>query len=87
MTIEALSRYFSTAITIIEKSRKGKTLQLLEINPHHPSLRLHQFKTRSFEGYSVSINMSYRISLQFIISDQEIILVTIGNHIKIYGKK
>ena len=30
----------------------GKTLQLLEINPFHPSLRLHQFKTGSFEVFS-----------------------------------
>jgi mRNA-degrading endonuclease YafQ of YafQ-DinJ toxin-antitoxin module len=65
----------------------SKTLQLLEINPFHPSLRLHQFKTSSFEGYSVSINMSYRISLEFIVTEQEIILVNIGDHQDIYGKK
>ena len=65
----------------------SKTLQLLEINPYHPSLRLHQFKTSSFEGYSVSINMSYRISLEFIVTEQEIVLVNIGDHQDIYGKK
>ncbi len=65
----------------------GKTLQLLEINPFHPSLRLHQFKTGSFEGYSVSINMSYRISIEFLISGKEILLVNIGDHQGIYGKK
>jgi mRNA-degrading endonuclease YafQ of YafQ-DinJ toxin-antitoxin module len=63
-----------------------KTLQLLEINPYHPSLRLHQFKTKSFEGYSVSINLSYRISLEFVINEQEIVLVSIGDHQEIYGK-
>ncbi len=63
-----------------------KTLQLLEINPYHPSLRLHHFKTKSFEGYSVSINLSYRISLEFVINEQEIVLVSIGDHQEIYGK-
>ena len=64
-----------------------KTLQLLEINPYHPSLRLHQFKTSSFEGYSVSINLSYRISMEFIVTESEIVLVNIGDHQDIYGKK
>ncbi|HKL86331.1 MAG TPA: plasmid stabilization protein [Treponemataceae bacterium] len=64
-----------------------KTLQLIELNPFHPSLRLHQFKTQGFEGYSVSINLTYRISLEFLITEKEIILVDIGNHQDIYGKK
>ena len=65
----------------------SKTLQLLELNPLHPSLRLHQFKTASFEGYSVSINVSYRISLEFLVAEDEIVLVNIGDHQEIYGKK
>ncbi len=69
------------------QSQYAKTLQLLELNPFHPSLRLHQFKTRSFAGYSVSINLSYRISLELIINEREIILVNIGDHQEIYGKK
>lgn len=64
-----------------------KTLQLLEINPYHPSLRLHQFKTNSFEGYSISINLSYRIYMEFIVTENEIVLVNIGDHQEIYGKK
>jgi len=69
------------------KKQYEKTLQLLELNPFHPSLRLHQFKTRSFEGYSVSINLSYRISLEFMVTEKEILLVNIGDHQDIYGKK
>ncbi len=64
-----------------------KTLQLLELNPFHPSLRLHHFKTRNFEGYSVSINLTYRISLEFLVSEQEILLVNIGDHQDIYNKQ
>ena len=57
-----------------------KTLELLEINPQHPSLRLHPLKCRLAGLHSVSINISYRISLELVISDQEIILVNIGTH-------
>jgi mRNA-degrading endonuclease YafQ of YafQ-DinJ toxin-antitoxin module len=64
-----------------------KTLQLLELNPFHPSLRLHHFKTSSFEGYSISINLTYRISLEFMLTEKEILLINIGDHQDIYGKK
>ena len=69
------------------KKQYEKTLQLLELNPYHPSLRLHQFNTKSFEGYSVSINLSYRISLEFMVTGNEILLVNIGDHQDVYGKK
>jgi mRNA-degrading endonuclease YafQ of YafQ-DinJ toxin-antitoxin module len=69
------------------KNQYAKTLRLLELNPFHPYLRLHQFKTASFEGYSVSINLTYRISLEFLITEKEILLVAIGDHREIYGKK
>lgn len=69
------------------KGQYTKCLTLLELNPYHPSLRLHQFKTASFSGYSVSINLSYRISVEFLVTDQEILLVNIGDHQEIYGKK
>ncbi len=61
-----------------------KTLELLEINPQHPSLRLHPLKGRLAGLHSVSINISYRISLELVISDQEIILVNIGTHDEVY---
>jgi toxin HigB-1 len=64
-----------------------KTLELLELNPFHPSLRLHQFETRNFKGYSISINLTYRISLEFLVSGKEIVLINIDDHQEIYGKK
>ena len=64
-----------------------KCLTLIELDPFHPSLRLHKFKTKEFEGYSVSINMSYRISIEFLILEEEITFVNIGDHQEIYGKK
>ena len=61
-----------------------KTLLLLELNPHHPSLRLHNLQGRLNGLSSVSINMSYRIVLEFMIKEGEIIPVDIGNHDQIY---
>jgi mRNA-degrading endonuclease YafQ of YafQ-DinJ toxin-antitoxin module len=61
-----------------------KTLQLLELNPHHPSLRMHSLRG-PLNGLSfVSINMSYRIVLDFVIQDRDIILIDVGNHDHVY---
>ena len=61
-----------------------KTLQLLEANPLHPSLRLHALRGR-FDGlHSVSINLSYRITLELLIHDQQIIPVNVGDHDAVY---
>ena len=61
-----------------------KTLQLLEANPHHPSLRLHALSGKLAGLHSVSINLSYRITLELLISEQEIIPVNIGDHEAVY---
>lgn len=68
------------------KSQYKKTLQLLEINPSHPSLRLHKLEGKLSELYSVSINISYRITLEFIITEDKIILINVGTHNEVYGK-
>ena len=46
--------------------RYAKILELLEVNPFHPSLRLHKLKGRLNELHSISLNMQYRITLNFI---------------------
>jgi len=61
-----------------------KTLQLMEANPFHPSLRLHSLSGRLSGLHSVSINVSYRITLECLISDQEIIPVNVGDHETVY---
>jgi len=61
-----------------------KTLQLLEINPHHPSLRLHPLSGRLSGLHSVSINLACRITLELLITDQEIIPVNVGDHDAVY---
>ena len=66
------------------RSQYLKTLQLLEANPLHPSLRLHALRGR-FDGlHSVSINLSYRITLELLIHDQQIIPVNVGNRDAVY---
>ena len=61
-----------------------KTLELLELNPHHPSLRLHSLSGRLEGLSSVSINISYRIAVDLMIKNKEIILVNIGTHDQLY---
>jgi len=61
-----------------------KTLKLIEQNPNHPSLRLHKLKGRLSELYSVSINITNRISIIFFVSDNKIIPVDIGKHEDVY---
>lgn len=62
-----------------------KTLQLLEANPFHPSLRLHALKGQLEGLHSVSINLSYRITLEMLIQDGQVIPVNIGDHDAVYG--
>ena len=57
-----------------------KTLQLLEANPFHPSLRLHALSGRLAGVHSVSINLSYRITLELLIQDERIVPVNVGDH-------
>ena len=61
-----------------------KTLQLLEMNPHHPSLRLHPLGGRLQGLHSVSINLSYRITLELLIQDEEIIPLNVSDHAVAY---
>ena len=65
-------------------SQYEKALKLLEIDPNHPSLRLHPLKGKLKDLHSVSINISYRITLEFIIIKKEIVLVNVGHHHEVY---
>lgn len=61
-----------------------KTLQILEANPRHPSLRLHALEGKLEGLHSVSINLSYRITLEFLIDGDSIVLVDVGDHDAVY---
>ena len=62
----------------------AKALGLLEANPHHPSLRLHALKGKLSGLHSVSITMAYRITLELIVTEKDIILVNVGDHAEVY---
>jgi mRNA-degrading endonuclease YafQ of YafQ-DinJ toxin-antitoxin module len=66
------------------KNQYAKTLALLEINPHHPSLRLHALAGRLQGVHAVSINLSYRITLELMIQDKQIIPLNVGDHDTVY---
>lgn len=66
------------------ESQYVKTLELLELNPHHPSLRLHRLSGRLEGLQSISINMKYRITIEMIITDSEIVLINVGDHDAVY---
>ena len=81
--------YFKKLKKFIKKhpevlDRYSKTLTLLEIDPLHPSLRLHKLKGKLNSYYSVSINMQYRVVIDFIIKDNKIIPIDIGTHDEVY---
>lgn len=66
------------------KRQYGKALALLEADPHHPSLRLHALSGRLAGLHSVSINLSYRITLELRISGNTIVPVNVGDHDAVY---
>lgn len=66
------------------KRQYAKTLALLEANPHHPSLRLHALAGKHRDLHSVSINLSYRITLELLIRDQRITPINVGDHDAVY---
>ena len=81
--------YEKKAIKFLKKHKDvypqyKKTIELLQNNPHHPSLRLHKLQGKMKQFNSVSINMKYRIVIDFIIIDDVIILVDLGSHDEVY---
>jgi len=81
--------YEKKAIKFLKKHKDvypqyKKTIELLKQNPHHPSLRLHKLQGKLNPYNSVSINMKYRIVIDFIIIDNVIILIDLGSHDEVY---
>ena len=75
-------KFFKKHRDLLEQYKK--VMMLLEINHQHPSLRLHALKGKLSELHSVSINISYRVTIEFIIKEETIIPVDIGSHDQVY---
>jgi mRNA-degrading endonuclease YafQ of YafQ-DinJ toxin-antitoxin module len=67
-----------------QREQYRKTLLLLAANPHHPSLRMHPLRGRLEGLHSVSINLSYRITLEMIVAGRQIIPINVGDHDALY---
>ncbi len=67
-------------------AKYDKTIQLVELNPFHNSLRLHQLEGSMKDFYSVSIDMKNRIIIDLYIEGETVILLKIGDH-AIYKNK
>ena len=66
------------------KSKYDKIIKILKTNPYHPSLRLHKLQGELKSYYSISLDLEYRIILDFIIIDNQIYLLDIGSHDEVY---
>ncbi len=66
------------------ESQYTKTRELFEHNPHHPSLRLYALSRKLSGLHSISINLKYRITIESIITEREIILINISVHDTVY---
>lgn len=66
-------------------SQYKKCLQLMELNPYHPALRLHPLRGKLTGIYAVSLTLSYRLTIEFLIEDKEIIPIQIGTHDEVYS--
>ncbi len=65
-------------------NRYEKAITILEVDPFHPSLRIHKLKGELSNFHSISITMEYRVIIDFIIKDNEIIPISIGTHDDVY---
>jgi proteic killer suppression protein len=77
--------YLKKAKKFLEKhpelvERYKKTLKLLELNPNHPSLRLHKLEGRLKNYYSISLSINYRLIITFAKTERGIIFIDIGSH-------
>ncbi|MFP4333272.1 MAG: type II toxin-antitoxin system YafQ family toxin [Campylobacterales bacterium] len=82
-------QYFKKLKNFIKKhpdilDRYAKTIELLEVDPCHPSLRLHKLNGKLRAYHSVSITMQYRVVIDFVIKDKQIIPIDIGTHDEVY---
>ena len=80
--LKKLKKFLKKHPDMIE--RYIKTIEIMENNPHHPSLRLHKLKGQLHNFHSISINLEYRVIIDFIIRDNEIIPIDIGTHDEVY---
>jgi len=88
-SLEITEAYSKKLIKFLKKHKDitpkyKKIIRLLESDPFHPSLRLHKLSGKLDMLYSVSIDMQYRISIEFYVENKKIIPIHIGTHDEVY---
>ena len=66
------------------KTKYVKVINILKQNPYHPSLRLHKLQGAMRDYYSISLDLEYRIIIDFVVVDKKIYLIDIGTHNEVY---
>lgn len=69
------------------KRKLADVLRDLEKNPFQPHLQYHHLGGNLKGIQAVSINDKYRISLTVVIAEKEVILLDVGTHDAVYGKR
>ncbi len=69
------------------KPRFKRLLEAMQNDPFRTSLGLHPLSGRLSACYAASLTSSYRVTLTLLIKEKEIILLDIGSHDGVYGKK
>ena len=61
------------------------TLEQLEADPHHPTLKLHRLRGKLSGLWSVRVTYRIRLLLELDEDHKGIILVDIGSHDEVHG--
>lgn len=69
------------------KERFAAVVDDLRKDPFHPRLEFHSLSGKLKGVQAVSLTDSYRITLTVMVTDKEIILLDIGSHDEVYGKR
>ncbi|MBT9536900.1 MAG: type II toxin-antitoxin system mRNA interferase toxin, RelE/StbE family [Nitrospirae bacterium] len=69
------------------KKRLADVLRDIEKDPFQPHLKYHHLGGKLKGIQAVSINDKYRVSLTVAISQKEVILLDVGSHDELYGKR
>jgi len=80
--IEITDAYTKRLVKFLKKHKDitpkyKKVLLLLEADPFHPSLRLHKLSGKLNMLHSVSIDIQYRVTIEFYIEEEKIIPLNI----------
>ncbi|MCX7094104.1 MAG: type II toxin-antitoxin system mRNA interferase toxin, RelE/StbE family [Methylobacter sp.] len=74
--------FFKKHADLVDKY--AEVLTKLKADPFDSSLKTHKLKGELKEFYSCSLTYDYRIICIFLMQDEAIVLVDIGNHDDVY---